>query len=58
MFGDGHVKIVCNLELEMVGHWFISFEVEKYFYKTLFCAPKGFRLLKTNKKWRIYGVKK
>jgi len=42
MFGDGHVKIVCDLELKMLGHWFISFGVEIFFYKNLFCAPKGF----------------
>jgi hypothetical protein len=29
MFGDGHVKIVCDVELNMLGHCFVSFGAEK-----------------------------
>jgi hypothetical protein len=29
MFGDEHVKIVCDVEFKMLGHCFVSFGDEK-----------------------------
>jgi hypothetical protein len=50
MFGDGHVKTICYLELKIIGHCFFSSRVQKGFVKLQLAYFKLFRSFKTNEK--------